>query len=124
MNRKYSTLRNRFVRSLRVENLETRYLMAADLDDSISEAVNIGAASTGGFLINNSLTADVDVNMVKFTVTNGQSVDFDIDTTTNGQNGLNSFLRLFSGAGGQLAANDNAIAPGENVVGFDAYLRY
>jgi Bacterial pre-peptidase C-terminal domain len=124
MNRKYSTLRNRFVRSLRVENLETRYLMAADLDDSISEAVNIGAASTGGFLINNSLTADVDVNMVKFTVTNGQSVDFDIDTTTNGQSGLNSYLRLFSGAGAQLAANDNAIAPGENVVGFDAYLRY
>ncbi len=62
--------------------------------------------------------------MVRFTVTAGQTVDFDIDTTTNGGTGLQSYLRIFNSSGAQLAANDNATAPGEGTVGFDAYLRY
>ncbi len=44
-----------------------------------------------------SLNFASDVNMVSFTVTAGQTVDFDIDTATNGGNGLQSFLRLFDG---------------------------
>lgn len=95
-----------------------------DIDDSISEAVSVGAASTTAKTIDSSLTIATDVNMVRFTVTAGQTVDFDIDTTTNGAPGLQSYLRLFTGTGTQLAANDNATAPGEGTVGFDAYLRY
>jgi Bacterial pre-peptidase C-terminal domain len=124
MVRKSSVRRNNLRRLLRVENLEVRTMMAADLDDQISEAANIGAASTGGIVISRSITADVDVNMVKFTVSSGQFVDFDIDTSTNGSPGLNSHLRLFASTGAQLAINNNANAPGENVVGFDSYLRY
>ena len=51
-------------------------------------------------------------------------VDFDIDTALNGSGGLGSYLRLFNSAGTQLAFNDNAIAPGETTLGFDAYFRY
>ncbi len=97
---------------------------ADDTDDTIAEAVNIGAASTTAKTIDSSLSVATDVNMISFTVTTGQTVDFDIDTITNGGAGLQSYLRLFSANGTQLAANDNATAPGEGTVGFDAYLRY
>ncbi len=43
---------------------------------------------------------------------------------TNGAGGLNSLIRLFTAAGNQLAASDNAVGPGETTVGFDAFLRY
>ncbi len=62
--------------------------------------------------------------MYRFTVTAGQLVDFDIDTTLNGQGGLGSYIRLFDSQGQQLAANNDGAAPGENTIGFDAYLRY
>src|SRR5262249_31539702 len=71
-----------------------------------------------------SINPDTDVDLYRFTATAGQVVDFDIDTTLNGPGGLGSYLRLFNAQGQQLAANDNANAPGENVVGFDAYLRF
>src|SRR5262249_101368 len=35
-----------------------------------------------------------------------------------------SFLRLFNAQGQQLASNEDANAPGENTIGFDAYLRF
>ena len=98
--------------------------VADDTDDQISEAVSVGAASTTAKSIDSSLTIATDVNMVSFTVTAGQTVDFDVDTATNGGAGLQSYLRLFSSSGTQLAANDNATAPGESTAGFDAYLRY
>src|SRR5438046_2883459 len=66
----------------------------------------------------------MDVDMYRFTVAAGQVVDFDIDTTLNGSGGLGSYLRLFNSQGTQLASNNDANAPGENTVGFDAYLRY
>ena len=35
---------------------------------------------------------DIDVDVFRFTVTAGQTVDFDIDTTQNGAGGVNSYL--------------------------------
>lgn len=95
-----------------------------DTDDTIAEAPAIAAPSTTPITISSSITPETDVNMLKFTVVANQAVDFDIDTATNGGNGLGSYLRLFDSTGTQLAANNDAAAPGESVVGFDAYLRY
>ena len=86
--------------------------------------VRSGAISTTAKTVNASITPDVDVDMYRFTVTAGQVVDFDIDTPLNGPGGLGSYLRLFNAQGQQLAFNNNATAPGENELGFDAYLRY
>ncbi len=104
--------------------IQTPLAAADDLDDSISEAASIGAASTTGSTITGTINPDTDVDMIKFTVTAGQIVDFDLDTTLNGSTGLNSYLRLFDSQGTQLAANDNAAAVGETTLGFDAYLRH
>ena len=111
-------------RRLRLENLERRLLLAADLDDEISEATSLGAASTTGATVSEAILPDTDVDMYKFTVTSNLVVDFDIDTAINGPGGLGSYLRLFNSSGTQLASNDNAFAPGESVLGFDAYLRH
>ena len=62
--------------------------------------------------------------MVSFRVVTGQVVDFDIDTTLNGIGGLGSYIRLFDSVGTQLAFNNDGLAPGEDRLGFDAYLRY
>ncbi len=96
----------------------------SDNDDSFSEAIELGAASTTPSTSSNAIAPDIDVDMYMFTVTDGQVVDFDIDTTLNGQGGLGSYIRLFDAQGTQLDFNDDGAAPGENVVGYDAYLRY
>src|SRR5205823_11437715 len=83
-----------------------------------------GAVSTTPVSAGDSISVDTDVDMYRFTVTANQVVDFDIDTPFNGPGGLGSFLRLFNAQGVQLASNDDANAPGENVIGFDAYLRF
>ncbi len=98
--------------------------MKDDLDDTIVEATGLGAVSTTALTTNGSISPDIDVDVYSFTVTDGQTVDFDIDTVLNGTGGLGSYLRLFNASGTQLAANDNAAAPDESSVGFDAYLRY
>ncbi len=95
-----------------------------DPNDSISEALALGSISTTPITVNADIATDIDVNMVAFFVTAGQSVDLDVDTTLNGPGGLGSYIRLFNAQGQQLAFNNDAAAPGENTVGFDAYLRY
>src|SRR5262245_24878342 len=96
---------------------------ADDFNDSLDEAAPLGALTTAVLAVNDSISPDVDVDLYRFTVTTGQIVDFDIDTPQNGPGGLGSYLRLFNAQGQQLAFNDDAAAPGESVVGFDAYLR-
>jgi hypothetical protein len=96
----------------------------ADPDDQISEAISLGALTTTPVIKKDNIGIDADVDMYKFTVTAGQVIDFDIDTTLNGPGGLGSYLRLFNSQGTQLAFNNDAAAPGENTVGFDAYLRF
>lgn len=107
--------------SLRVQLISTT---SADTDDTIAEATALAAPSTTPQIISASIALDTDVGMYRFTVAANQSVDFDIDTGANGVGGLGSYLRIFESTGLQLAANNDAAAPGEAVVGFDAYLRY
>jgi Dockerin type I domain/Bacterial pre-peptidase C-terminal domain len=95
-----------------------------DVDDAISEAIILGTVSTTATTTGNTISSDTDVDMYAFTVAANQVVDFDIDTTLNGQGGLGSYIRLFDSQGLQLDSNDDGAAPGENVVGFDAYLRH
>ena len=104
--------------SLTVQALPT------DPDDSILEAVSLGAASTTASTISSTISTDVDVDMYRFTAVVGQMIDIDIDTVLNGPGGLGSYLRLFNAQCQQLAYNNDANAPGENTIGFDAYLRY
>lgn len=99
-------------------------LTTEDPDDTLAEAASLGAISTTPVTANNSITQDTDVDMYRFTVTAGQVVDFNINTPANGPNGLGSYLRLFSLSGQEIAFNDDGNAPGENVIGFDSYLRY
>ena len=98
--------------------------LPVDTDDSLAEAPSLGAITTTPNVIDATISTDIDVNMYRFTVSAGQVVDFDIDTDTNGPGGLGSYLRLFDSTGQQLAANNDAMAPGENAIGFDAYLRH
>ncbi|WP_425613729.1 beta strand repeat-containing protein [Anatilimnocola sp. NA78] len=115
-------IRNGF-RRLFLEQLDER-LPFADLDDSLSEAISLGTASTNPITRARTIDVDTDVDMYRISVTSGQTVDFDIDTALNGQGGLGSFIRLFNSSGQQLASNNNGMAPGESVLGFDSYLRY
>ncbi len=108
---------------LQFEGLEKRLLLA-DLDDSISEAFLLGAVSTTAKTVSASISPDTDVNMVGFDVNAGQVVDFDIDTPLNGPGGLGAYIRLFNSLGQQLDFNNDGVAPGENRLGFDPYLRY
>ncbi len=98
-------------------------LVPTDPDDTFTEAKLVGAVTTTGAIYNDSISSDIDVDMYRFTVTAGQYVDFDVDTPLNGPNGLGSYLRLFNAQGQQLNFNDDGIAPGETMLGFDAYLR-
>src|SRR5437764_708377 len=89
-------------RRLRFEGLESRALLASDLDDSLSEAPSFGAITTTPASVSDSISPDTDVDMYKFTVAANQVVDFDIDTSFNGPGGLGSFLRLFNAQGQEL----------------------
>ena len=111
-------------RCLRLEDLEGRLLMANDLDDQISEAIALGTATTAGKSNSDAVSPDTDVDMYSFSVAAGQTVDFDIDTVENGNNGLGSYIRLFNASGTELSANNDGAAPGENNIGYDAYLRF
>lgn len=111
-------------RRLRLEPLEQRLLLAGDTDDQLSEATFLGAVSTIAATVDAMIVPDTDVDMYRFTVKANQIVDFDIDTPINGPGGLGSYVRLFNSGGQQLAFNNDAYAPGEDVLGYDAYLRY
>jgi len=99
-------------------------VVSTDPDDALSEAPFLGAAGLVPLIVSADINPDTDVDVYRFTVLAGQIVDFDIDTALNGPGGLGSYLRLFNAQGQQLAANNDGAAPGENTVGFDAYLRY
>ena len=113
-----------FRRALIMEGLEQRLLMANDLDDNVSGSRSLGVLTTSPKIVDDNISPDTDVDMFGFSVSAGQVVDFDADTTINGPGGLGTFFRLFNSLGQLLAANDNGAAPGENTVGFDAYLRH
>jgi len=53
------------------------------------------------------------VDLYRFTVSAGQVVTFDIDTTQNGAGGVDSDLRLFDSQAVIWRFNNNAAAPDE-----------
>ncbi|MFM2095789.1 MAG: hypothetical protein RIS70_2913, partial [Planctomycetota bacterium] len=116
--------RRKLFRHLQLESLEPRLPLAGDIDDALSEATFLGAITTSPVSVDSDISPDTDVDMYRITASAGQVVDFDIDTTMNGPGGLGSYLRLFNSLGQQLAWNNDAPAPGESALGFDAYLRY
>lgn len=113
-----------FQRSLALEDLEKRVVLATDVDDTFSEATSLGTISTSPRTRNARIDPDTDVDLYRFNVAAGQTVGFDIDTPFNGPGGLGSILRLFDSSGQQIAFNNDAAGPGESEVGFDAYLRH
>jgi SdrD B-like protein/pre-peptidase len=88
----------------------------ANPDDQFSEAAAVTIGSTGNF----DLFAGDDVDLFQFTVSSGQRLGFDTDTLGGS---LDPYIRLFDASGRQLAANDNATAPGESP-GPGAYLEH
>lgn len=103
-----------------MEVLEERQLMTTDLDDQIREAVNLGAANRQ-LTRNDSMANTTDVDMVRFAVTAGQQLAFDIDLRSGSR--LDSVVRLFNSSGRQLALNDDSAAPGEPG-SLESYLEY
>jgi hypothetical protein len=119
-----SNRRNNSLRKLQMESLEVRQTMNADFDDQMSEARPIGVSSSVPSMVSGVVDNRLDVDMYRFSASAGQTIDFDIDTQQNGPGGLGSYIRIFDSSGRQLAANNDAAAPGESRVGFDSYLRY
>lgn len=95
----------------------------ADPDDTVAEA-NSRPANTIAIGGRADLTIDhpMDVDVLKVTVSAGTRLAFDLDPRT-GSGALNPYLRLFTAGGVELAANDNAPAPGE-AAGVWSYLTY
>ena len=83
--------------------------VGTDPDDQLGEAtaLPVGAMS----MATASISDPRDVDMYAITLSAGQRVAIDIDRTAGST--LDSYLRLFDAAGGQLAYNDNGAAPGE-----------
>jgi hypothetical protein len=88
-----------------------------DGNDQISEASSLAVGAT----TSNSIGNETDVDMFKFTVKAGQTIDFDLDLPTT--SGLNSLLRLFDASGSELWGNDDGPAPGEPYTA-ESFIRY
>jgi uncharacterized delta-60 repeat protein len=92
---------------------------ADDPDDQIAEAIY---TTTPGTFANRLIGFGADVDVFRVEVAAGQRVGIDVDRTA-GSN-LDAYLRLFDAAGRQIAASDNAAAPGEAGGGVDPYLEF
>lgn len=111
-------------RGLRVESLESRNLLAADLDDSLSEARPLGVVTEQPISAAAEISEAADVDMYRVTLESGQSIDIDVDTPNNGPGGLGGYLRVFNDQGVELAANNDAMGPDDAAPGFDPYIRF
>ncbi len=111
-------------RVLRVENLENRNLLAVDLDDSLSEARSLGTVTDQPVPVTAEISEATDVDMVRVSLASGQTIDVDVDTPSNGPDGLGGYLRVFNEQGVEIAANNDAMAPDDASAGFDPYLRF
>ncbi len=79
-----------------------------DAHDQISEAYSVSVGGNSG----QKTLGSKQVHMYKFTVKSGQRIGFDIDRPSSSS--LDSYLRIFTAGGTQLASNDNGQAPGES----------
>jgi hypothetical protein len=87
-------------------------------DDRISNAPK----KSLDFTVSADISEPRDVDLYKFTVTKGQRVQFDIDTTPGAT--LDSALRLFDKSGSEIAFNDDGAAYFEPVVKVDSAIDY
>jgi len=81
-----------------------------DLDDQISEAINLGeidrtVTRTG------AIDAPTDVDMYRITVNTARRVEIEIDRPSGSS--LDSYLRVFDANGNEVARNDDGPTPGE-----------
>ncbi len=90
-----------------------------DPDDQISEAtpIMVGPANSG------EINPEDDVNMYSFTAAANETLLFDIDTFGSS---VDSVIRLFDGAGNELAINDDGEeeGPPPEDGAFDSFIRY
>jgi pimeloyl-ACP methyl ester carboxylesterase len=93
----------------------------SDADDQISEAFPLGAMTQTRTRAGEAISPGTDVDMLSLTVVAGQRIAFDIDQASSP--GIDSYLRLFTASGAQLAANDDGAAPGEPF-SYESYLEY
>jgi uncharacterized delta-60 repeat protein len=92
----------------------------ADVDDTLAEARPLNLYRNNGTVSGRTYWG-TDVSMYKFTVDGPRTMTFDLDRSTG--SGLDSYLRLFDGAGNQLAANDNGTGSREEP-STDSFLSY
>lgn len=93
-----------------------------DNDDTIAEVNSSpGGTKTLGQFVDYTLNPQTDVDLVKFTVSAGQRVGFDVDSRNSSN--LNTYLRIFNSSGTEIAANNDGAAPGESSSQF-SYLAY
>jgi len=89
-----------------------------DSNDQISEAQMVSIGNT----INGSISPDAtDVDMYGLTVSPGQTVGFDIDRPSGS---LDSYLRLFNGAGIELDDSDDDAGPSPEYTSLESYIEY
>ena len=95
-----------------------------DPDNTISEAIDSEISSSGNnnTVIYNAIDIEQDVDIYKFQLNEGDTIVLDIDTDRTTE--LDSALRLFDHNGVEIASNDDAIAPGEEVFSYDSYLNF
>jgi hypothetical protein len=97
----------------------------SDTNDQLYEAsrIPIGGTVSQDIAAANSWGAQPgpDTDMYKFSAAAGQRVGFDLDRAANST--LNGYLRVFDVTGAELAANDDAAAPGE-MAGTESYIEY
>ncbi len=75
--------------------MQTAQTVVNDADDAISEATPLGQITATTSTTTANINPETDVDMLGFTVSAGQVVDFDVDTALNGSTGLNSYIRIF-----------------------------
>src|SRR6185295_5078493 len=61
-----------------------RINVVLDAGNTLSTATAVGTVTTTPITINASITPDTDIDVYSFSAFAGQTVDFDIDTATNG----------------------------------------
>ena len=96
-----------------VDTIELNQL--PDPDDQISEVTAVTPLNT---TITGVLDNRLDVDMYKFTVTAGQTLQFDLDTAGLATPLIDSVLRLFNAAGSQLTKDDDS--DGYQLIGLEA----
>jgi pimeloyl-ACP methyl ester carboxylesterase len=100
------------------EFTKTISIIDDDPNDQIAGAGTLGAVDHT-IVVPGVIDAPNDVDLFSFNVAAGQRISFDIDQTA----GLDSYLRLFSANGVELAANNNGVGPGE-LSNLDSYVEY